>query len=212
MRLFSPCFIAGCLYPEAIFRIKRDEKLLYLTFDDGPDPDSTPVLLDLLALYNVKGLFFCDGRAAQKYPDLVDLIIANGHIIGNHGFSHLDGWRTSTKRYVEDISKANELTGSPFFRPPYGRMKINQYKKLKEKYKIVLWDIMPYDFDNNFGRERSLNVLKKKIRPGSIIVLHDTHTSMANTITGEFIAFAISSGYRFNVPGKDTPWRVPTCK
>ncbi len=212
MRLFRPCFIAGFLYPEAIFRIKRDEKLLYLTFDDGPDPDSTPGLIDLLAVHNVKGLFFCDGRAAQKYPELVDLIIANGHITGNHGFDHLDGWRTSTKRYVEDISKANELTGSLFFRPPYGHMKIDQYRKLKDKFKIVLWDIMPYDFDNNFGSEKTLKVLMKKIRPGSIIVLHDTPASSANTITGEFITYAVSSGYRFDVPGKDTPWRVPTCK
>jgi peptidoglycan/xylan/chitin deacetylase (PgdA/CDA1 family) len=199
MRLFRPCFIAGCLYPEAIFRIKRDEKLLCLTFDDGPDPDSTPDLIDLLAKHNVKGLFFCDGRAARKYPELVDLIIANGHIIGNHGFSHLDGWRTSTERYVEDISMANELTGSLFFRPPYGRMKIRQYRKLKVKFKIVLWDLMPYDFDNNFGSERSLHMLKKKIRPGSVIVLHDTPASSANSITGEFITYALSRGYRFEM-------------
>jgi peptidoglycan/xylan/chitin deacetylase (PgdA/CDA1 family) len=199
MRLFRPCFIAGCLYPEAIFRIKRDEKLLCLTFDDGPDPDSTPVLIDLLAMHNVKGLFFCDGRAAQKYPDLVDLIIANGHIAGNHGFNHLDGWRTSTERYVEDISTANELNGSLLFRPPYGRMTIGQYRKLKEKFKIVFWDLMPYDFDNKFGSDRSLCVLKKKIRPGSVIVLHDTPSSSANKITGEFITYARSCGYRFGM-------------
>lgn len=199
MRLFRPCFVTGCFYPEAIFRIKRDEKLLCLTFDDGPDPESTPVLIDILEKQNVKGLFFCDGRAARKYPDLVDLIVAKGHIIGNHGFNHLDGWRTSTKKYVEDVSKANELIGSLFFRPPYGRMKIGQYRILKEKFKIVLWDIMPYDFDNNFGGERSLHVLKQGIRPGSVIALHDTPASSANTITGEFITYAVSRGYRFEM-------------
>jgi len=199
MRLFRPCFVTGCFYPEAIFRIKRDEKLLYLTFDDGPDPGSTPVLIDILEKQNVKGLFFCDGRALRKYPDLVDLIVSKGHIIGNHGFNHLDGWRTSTKKYVEDVSKANELIGSLFFRPPYGRMKIGQYRMLKEKFKIVLWDIMPYDFDNNFGSERSLHVLKQGIRPGSVIVLHDTPASSANTITGEFITYAVSRGYRFEM-------------
>jgi peptidoglycan/xylan/chitin deacetylase (PgdA/CDA1 family) len=199
MRLFRPCFVAGCLYPEAIFRIKGSEKLLCLTFDDGPDPDSTPELIDLLEKHNVKGLFFCAGRAAQKYPELVELIIAKGHVIGNHGYSHLDGWRTSTERFVEDVSMADEVTRSIFFRPPYGRMKIGQYRKLKEKYKIVLWDIMPYDFDNNFGSEKSLQVLKKKIRPGSIIVLHDTPASTANKIVGDFITYAISCGYRFEV-------------
>jgi peptidoglycan/xylan/chitin deacetylase (PgdA/CDA1 family) len=97
MRLFRPCFIAGWLYPEAIFRIRTTEKLLCLTFDDGPDPGSTPQLLDILDKYNIKSLFFCDGRAAEKYPDLIKRMISRGHIIGNHGYSHLDGWRTSLK-------------------------------------------------------------------------------------------------------------------
>ena len=199
MRLFRPCFIAGFLYPEAIFRIKTEEKILCMTFDDGPYPDSTPELIALLERHNVKGLFFCDGRAAQRYPDLVDLIIAKGHIIGNHGFSHPDGWRTSTERYEEDILTADAFSNSLFFRPPYGRMKIGQYRKLKERYKIVLWDIMPYDFDTNFGCAKSLQVLKKKIRPGSIIVLHDTPASMANKIIAEFITYAINCGYRFSM-------------
>ena len=95
------------------------------------------------------------------------------------------------RKYVEDVSKAADLTNSLFFRPPFGRMKIGQYRKLKEKYRIVLWDIMPYDFDKNFGSERSLQVLKKKIRPGSIIVLHDKASSTANKIISEFINYAI---------------------
>ena len=199
MRFFRPCFIAGWLYPEAIFRLTREEKTLYLTFDDGPDPDSTPELIDLLEKHNVRGLFFCDGRAAQKYPEIVELIISKGNTIGNHGFKHLDGWRTSTKTYMEDVSRANGFVNSLCFRPPYGRMKIGQYRKLKEKFRIVLWDIMPYDFDENFGRERSLQLLKKKIRPGSIIALHDTPASMANKIIGEFITYAINCGYRFEI-------------
>ncbi|MBK8883313.1 MAG: polysaccharide deacetylase family protein [Bacteroidales bacterium] len=103
MRLFRPCFFAGWLYPEAIFRIKTDEKLLCLTFDDGPDPDSTPMLLDLLESYNIRGLFFCNGQSAEKYPELIDRIISGGHVAGNHGFSHPDGWRTSTQEYVQDV-------------------------------------------------------------------------------------------------------------
>jgi len=201
MRLFRPCFIAGWLYPEAIFRIKTDEKLLYLTFDDGPHPDSTPELLDILDRNNVKGLFFCDGRAAVKYQYLVDLIISRGHITGNHGFMHFDGWRTPTEIYVEDIERAAGYLNTGLFRPPFGRMKIGQYRKLKENYKIVLWDIMPYDFDKKIGCEKSLQVLKKMIRPGSIIVLHDTPSSMANRIIGDFVTYAVSSGYRFEMIG-----------
>lgn len=199
MRLFRPGSIAVWLFPEAIFRIKTDEKLLYLTFDDGPDPDSTPDLLDLLQRLNIKGVFFCDGQAAEKYPELVDLIISKGHITGNHGFMHPDGWRISTDNYVEDVSRAARLTGSSLFRPPFGRMKIGQYRKLKGTYKIVMWDIMPYDFDKDFSTDKSLEVLKKKIRPGSVIVLHDKPGSMANEIIREFIPYAISMGYRFEI-------------
>lgn len=201
MRLFRPCFLAGWFYPEAIFRIKTDEKILYLTFDDGPDPDSTPGLIDILDKNNVRGLFFCNGRAAEKYPELIDLIISKNHVVGNHGFMHFDGWRTSTGKYVEDVSKSDGYINSLLFRPPFGRMKISQYRRLKKKYKIVLWDIMPYDFDKNFSIKKSLQVLKKKIRPGSIIVLHDTPSSMANSIISEFITYAVSSGYRFEMIG-----------
>jgi peptidoglycan-N-acetylglucosamine deacetylase len=170
MRLFRPRFIADWLYPEAIFRIKTDKKILCLTFDDGPHPDSTPVLLDILDRYNIKVLFFCDGRAAEKYPGLAELIESKGHVIGNHGFMHLDGWRTSTKKYVDG------------------------------KYNIVLWDLMPYDFDKNFGSERSLHLLKKKIRPGSIIIFHDKPFSSAILTLPGFIDFAIDNGYKFADP------------
>ncbi|MBK8883312.1 MAG: hypothetical protein IPN67_13275 [Bacteroidales bacterium] len=95
--------------------------------------------------------------------------------------------------------KASGLIASSLFRPPYGRMKISQYRKLKEDYKIVLWDIMPYDFDKKFGSEKSLAILKKKIRPGSVIVLHDKPASMANKIIREFIPYALNMGYRFEV-------------
>ena len=197
MRLFRPCSIAGWLCPDALFRIKTDEKLLYLTFDDGPDPDSTPHLLDILDAHSVKGLFFCDGRAAEKYPDLVNRMISMGHIIGNHGYVHPDGWRTSIKGYVDDVAKAAACTSSVLFRPPYGRIRFAQYSKLKEMYKIVFWDIMPYDFDKSFGSSRSLLILKKKIRPGSIIVLHDTPNSNTLEFIEEFISFARVEGYRF---------------
>jgi len=201
MRLFRPGFITGWLYPETIFRIRTNEKILFLTFDDGPDPDSTPELINLLDKYKIKGLFFVDGKAAERYPDLVRQLVSGGHIVGNHGYSHYDGWRTSEETYIEDVSKADGFTNSRFFRPPFGRMKIGQYRKLKEKYKIVLWDIMPYDFDKKFDTKRSLKVIKNKIRPGSVIVLHDTSSSTANSIIGEFVTYATECGYRFEVIG-----------
>ena len=198
MRLFRLCFISGWIYPDAIFRNRTTEKLLYLTFDDGPDPDSTSQLLDLLKKYNIKALFFCDGRAAENYPDLIDKIKSDGHLIGNHGYDHLNGWKTPLNDYITDAEKAALYTSSSLFRPPFGRLRLDQYRKLNETYKIVFWDIMPYDFDSRLGSKTSLEILKIKIRPGSIIVLHDNKTSNSHEYIEEYILFARDEGYRFD--------------
>jgi peptidoglycan-N-acetylglucosamine deacetylase len=199
MRLFRPGFLAGCLYPEALFRIQTTDKVLYLTFDDGPDPVSTPQLLDILAGYNIRVVFFCNGNAAEKNPDLIKLISSRGHLIGNHGYSHLDGWRTDSEKYYKDIIRASAFTSDKIFRPPFGRLSVKQKNKLSGSYKIVFWDIMAYDFDVAFGGEKCLSVLKRKIRTGSIIVLHDKVSSCANVILENFIIFAQGEGYRFEL-------------
>jgi peptidoglycan/xylan/chitin deacetylase (PgdA/CDA1 family) len=198
MRLFRPCFIAGWLYRDAIFRVRTTEKLLCLTFDDGPDPLSTLSLLDLLDKHSIKAVFFCNGIAAEKYPGLINQIKTRGHMIGNHGYNHLNGWITSLKRYVDDVSNAAPHTSSGLFRPPYGRLRFDQYRKLRETYKIVFWDIMPYDFDIKFGSKKSLLILKKKIRSGSIIVFHDNYKRKSHEFIEEFIFFARDEGYRFD--------------
>jgi peptidoglycan-N-acetylglucosamine deacetylase len=199
MRLFRSVFFADCLYPEALFRIKTPDKVLYMTFDDGPDPVSTPQLLDILARHNIKALFFCIGNAAEKNADIMKQIIGRGHVIGNHGYSHLDGWQTDSVKYTEDVHRASSFTSDKIFRPPFGRLSVKQKRELSGSYKIVFWDIIAYDFDGAFGREKSLSVLKRKIRPGSIIVLHDKVASCANTIVEEFINFAKKEGYRFEL-------------
>lgn len=203
MRLFRPCFIAGWLYPEAVFRIRTEEKLLCLTFDDGPDPESTPRLLEVLDIFGIKAMFFCNGREAEEYPGLVQLIVSRGHVIGNHGYMHKEGWKTSSEEYLNDIALASRFTSDVLFRPPFGRMRPGQYRKLKKEYRIFLWDIMPYDFDRSFGLERSLKILEKMIRPGSIIVLHDTPFSQADKIVSEFLKYSLNKGYRFVLPAKD---------
>jgi peptidoglycan/xylan/chitin deacetylase (PgdA/CDA1 family) len=199
MRLFRPGFLARWLYPDAIFRIRTTEKVLYLTFDDGPDPLSTPKLLDILKKYNIRALFFCNGKAAEKYSDLMNQILEGGHLIGNHGYNHFNGWRTGSVKYIDDVIKASEFTSDRIFRPPFGRLSNRQKKKLLESYKLIFWDIMAYDFDITFGSGKSLRILKDKIRPGSIIVLHDTAASCANNVLEEFIIFALSEAYRFEL-------------
>jgi peptidoglycan/xylan/chitin deacetylase (PgdA/CDA1 family) len=200
IRLFRPCIFSGWLYPEALFRIKSTEKMLCLSFDDGPDPASTPDLLDILDRYHVPAVFFCSGQAAEKYPSLVEKIKEKGHIAGNHGFSHIDGWKTNSEDYCENVNHASRFLPGSYFRPPYGRITISQYRKLKKKFRIVFWDLMIYDFDADFGAARSLSVLERKIRRGSVVVLHDKPQSSANTILPEFLDLAISRGYRFVLP------------
>jgi len=196
MRLFRPGFPAACLYP-GMFRVKTADKVLYLTFDDGPDPVSTPSLLAILRKHGVKAIFFCSGSAAMRFPDLMKQISSEGHLTGNHSYSHPDGWRTSTAEYVDDVMKAVEFTSARLFRPPYGRLTIRQYYILKKRFQIVFWDIMPYDFDKSFGSVKSLEILKTRIRPGSIIVLHDSPSSCAELILDEFLSYAVEKGYRF---------------
>jgi peptidoglycan-N-acetylglucosamine deacetylase len=203
MRFIRPCFPAGWFFRDALFRIRTDEKLLCLTFDDGPDPVSTPVLLDILNRYGIKALFFCCGKAASQYPELLNQIYLRNHVVGNHGYNHLDGLFTTKNEYLKDISVTNTFINSRFFRPPYGRLKISQYRSLKGKYKIVFWDIMSYDFDSGFGSKNSLEILKKKLRKGSIIVLHDTKKSTMLQFLPEFIDYALLKGYRFIVPDQN---------
>ena len=197
MRLFRPFFLLKLLYPDAIFRIKTRSKELYLTFDDGPDPDSTPRILDILDAHNISALFFCSGQQAEEYPALMALIVSKGHIVGNHGYHHLNGWTTNTYVYIQNILKNAKSTSQHLLRPPYGRIRPSQYRQLSENYRIVFWDIMSYDFDSHLRSEKVLSMLKKKIRPGSVIVLHDKVTSSVLSFLEEFIEYAGGKGYKF---------------
>lgn len=200
MRLFRPSVLAGWIYPEAVFRMDTNRKELCLTFDDGPDAETTPLVLGILDDYGVKAVFFCIGQQALKYPLLVDLIHSKGHVIGNHGFSHLNGWKTPVSEYTDDIIKAAGSTSSHLLRPPFGALRPAQYHMLKSDFRIIFWDLMPYDFDKGMGAKGSLKVLKKKIRPGSIIVLHDKASSAVLSLLGEFLDFAKEEGYNFIIP------------
>jgi peptidoglycan-N-acetylglucosamine deacetylase len=200
MRLFRPGFLTIRFFPEALFRVKTGEKVLFLTFDDGPDNNSTLPILEILAKHSVRAVFFCSGKAAEENHDLINKIKSDGHIVGNHGYNHLNGLFTSKQNYLSDIKKAAGFTSDNLLRPPYGRLRISQYRELKELYRIIMWDIMPYDFERKFGGRRSLSILKKLIRPGAIIVLHDSPQSTAPEFLDTFIEFAFVKGYRFEIP------------
>jgi len=200
MRLFRPWPFFAILYPSALCRIRRGEKTACLTFDDGPDPSSTPAILGILDKYNVKAFFFCSGVAAAKHPELIAAIRSAGHLTGNHGYRHIDGWKTRAGIYINNVREADSLTSDMYFRPPFGRMTPLQYRELSRKYKIILWNIMAYDFDPASGADRSLSVLNKKLRPGSIIVLHDSPQSSCTAFLESFIKTSLSRDYRFELP------------
>lgn len=161
-------------YPSLIWEIKTKKKEVFLTFDDGPDPDVTPWVLDQLKAYNAKATFFCVGNNVEKFPELYNRIIKEGHSVGNHTYSHVNGWETDYEKYIVNVKKCSHVFGSHFFRPPHGRINRKQIKKLKSKYKIVMWSLLSGDFDPAISpNECSYNTVQYS-HPGSIIVFHDS--------------------------------------
>jgi len=170
------------LYPGAIwdFFLKKDNAI-YITFDDGPNPTTTPQILEILDRFNAKATFFCLGKNVKENPALLSLIQSKGHAIGNHGMQHLDGYLTANDLYLQDAKEAKEIIGSNLFRPAYGRVKRSQFKLLKkEGYQIIFWSIISYDFDNTFPPEKIISLLEKKVKPGSIVVFHDSEKAWPN--------------------------------
>ncbi|UCG26880.1 MAG: polysaccharide deacetylase family protein [Bacteroidales bacterium] len=156
-----------------IWRIPNSENKVYLTFDDGPNPEVTPWVLDMLGKHEAKATFFCLGRNVERYPDLFERIKDEGHSVGNHSYSHPDGWRTRNRDYFKDVERADRLIGSPLFRPPYGRITPSQIRVLKKKYKIVMWDLLSGDFDQKTTLKECVRRIKKYAKTGSIVVLHE---------------------------------------
>jgi peptidoglycan/xylan/chitin deacetylase (PgdA/CDA1 family) len=200
MRFISIPHLTGIFYPQIIKSFPWAKGKLFFTFDDGPDAEVTPWVLDTLKQYNAKATFFCLGENVETNIDLYKRIIAEGHITGNHGFSHLNGFKTKTDLYIENIEKAEKLISSNLVRPPYGKLRPNQYNILKEKYKIVLWDIMAYDFDQSLTGKQCAELVIKNAKDGSIIVFHDTQKAKKNMLVALSILlkYYSSIGFEFD--------------
>ncbi len=162
------------LFPTYTWHIPTEEKVLYLTFDDGPIPEVTPWVLDTLRSYNAKASFFCVGENIMKYPDVFQKVKTEGHAIGNHTFNHLSGWDTDNLEYFHNVRHCARLTKSPLFRPPYGRLTPKQTQFLTRHYNIVMWDVLSGDFDLNITKEECLRNVVSSTRRGSIVVFHDS--------------------------------------
>lgn len=199
MRFFRPFPLTAIIFPSAVFRIKTPGKAVCLTFDDGPSPASTPAILEILDKFSIKAVFFCSGESARENPDLMNRIRDAGHLTGNHGYRHLDGWKTPAAAYIENVNAARELTSDKYFRPPYGHLSFRQYRKLSRTYRIILWDLMVYDFDPGLAAEESLAILNSRLRPGSVIVLHDSPQSSCTVWLESFITGSSAKGFRFEL-------------
>ncbi len=166
--------------PSLVWRVKPAAKTVYLTFDDGPHPKITNWVLNQLNNYNAKATFFCVGENVVKFPDAFDEIIKSGNAVGNHTFNHLNGWKTENEIYFNNISKCKNIVHSDLFRPPYGRIKFSQIKKLKQQFKIIMWDLLTRDYDKNLDINFTIKKLKRNIKNGSIIVFHDSEKAEKN--------------------------------
>lgn len=188
-RMLSPGYLA-CSLPTA-------ERVIYLTFDDGPDPDATPEILNILKAFHVKSTFFCTGKNVRSYQDIYNLIRDQGHEVGNQTYHHLNGWKCSAGAYLEDVRLCREVVDSNLFRPPYGRITLPQFILLRKEYRIILWSLLSADFDRKITPEQCLNNLER-IDTGEIIVFHDSTETLGTlrAVLPPFLELLLSKGFR----------------
>ncbi|WP_031529992.1 polysaccharide deacetylase family protein [Dyadobacter crusticola] len=182
MFLHNSPFWLRAFFPGFTWRVKTDEKKLFITFDDGPIPDITEFVLDTLQNFNAKATFFCIGDNVRKHPEIFKKVLAAGHAIGNHTFNHLNGWKTDDQEYLDNIQKCEEqlALSTVLFRPPYGRIRKTQSKVVLENRKIIMWDVLSADFSQDLAPETCLKKSVQYSREGSIVLFHDSIKAAKN--------------------------------
>jgi peptidoglycan/xylan/chitin deacetylase (PgdA/CDA1 family) len=174
------------LYSSCTWNFSRDEKIIYLTFDDGPHHEATPFVLDMLKAFNAKATFFCIGKNVAAHPDIYKRIIIEGHSVGNHTFNHVNGFKTPDSEYIRDIAEARKYIDSNLFRPPYGRISKFQIRlltaaenvKQATAFRIIMWDVLSADFDVTLSADKCSRNVISNTRGGSIVVFHDSEKAL----------------------------------
>lgn len=189
------------MYPSAIWRMDPSEKAVYLTFDDGPIPESTPWLIETLDKYDVKATFFMVGDNVRKYPELYELIKSKGHRLGNHTYNHIGGLKWRSSKYLWNANKADKLIHSNLFRPPHGWMKPLQYYRLRKYYTIIMWDLVTRDYSSWLTADDVYENIKRYTRNGSIITFHDSLKSIdkLKTALPKCLEWLKEQGYEFKI-------------
>ncbi len=187
-------------YPSLLWQMPEGRNRLYLTFDDGPNPEVTPRVLRLLEAYNAKATFFCVGDNVRKHPDTYNQVLAAGHLTGNHSFNHLNGWKSKLSTYYENVTHAREYIDSNWFRPPYGRITPAQIQALKKDFRIVMWSILSYDFDHETSVQQCTDNVLNNLHDGAVIVFHDSKKALKNMLPAleATLKFGQAHGYVFS--------------
>lgn len=216
MYTVRPPFFLKWIYPKLLWNKANTEKIVYLTFDDGPIPNVTEFVLNTLKNFQIKATFFCIGDNIQKHPEIFELIKKAGHAVGNHTFNHLKGWDTNDETYIANFWKCQALTNTNLFRPPYGRIKKSQIRELAKSWQlmandkvkpehsqqqIVMWDVLSGDFDAGISGEQCYQNVIRNTRNGSIIVFHDSLKAWDRLeyALPKSIAYLLEKGFRFEV-------------
>jgi len=200
MTFYSAPFWIRAIYPKGlIWKIPTDRREVFLTFDDGPIPKVTPLVLGILKKYNIKATFFCVGENVQQYPEVFESLRSEGHALGNHTFHHVKAWKTDYNSYLSEVELCNELVKSKLFRPPHGQINRKITRKLKKDYRIIMWSGLTGDYDKNLTGEQCLANAIKNTRPGSIIVFHDSLKARERMeyALPQYIEYCLQQGYSF---------------
>ncbi|MEI8047073.1 MAG: polysaccharide deacetylase family protein [Bacteroidota bacterium] len=202
MTFYSAPFWLRYIYPKGlIWSVATGKREVFLTFDDGPVPGITPLVLGILEKYNIKATFFCVGENVQKYPEVFEMLLSPGHAVGNHTFHHVKGWKTDLDTYLSEIEQCNQLVKSKWFRPPHGQINRKIARQVRKNYNIIMWTALTGDYDKNLTGEQCLANAVKNTKPGSIIVFHDSIKARERMeyALPLYIEFCLREGYSFGI-------------
>jgi peptidoglycan-N-acetylglucosamine deacetylase len=200
MNVYSAPFWIRAIYPKGlVWRVPTGVKEVFLTFDDGPVPEVTPLVLGILKKYNVKATFFCVGENVQKHPEVFDLLLKEGHAVGNHTFHHTKAWKTDCNAYLSEVEQCNRLVKSKLFRPPYGQINRKIARILGKNYRIIMWSALTGDYDKTLSGDQCLANAVNNTVPGSIIVFHDSLKALERMeyALPLYIEYCLGKGYGF---------------